>query len=579
MVPVITSLKVTPKTGYTFKYWQIGAGPDTTTDNPITGIVMDQDRGFKAQLLIKPGLPTLVSPANGALIPDLAPVLDWSDTVPAADHYTLQLATDKNFVYLNEFSEIVGSSYPVNIGLGANTTYYWRVKAYGLDGGAESLWTAYRTFRTKLGIPVLVTPAADSSVPTTRPTFQWNAVSGTNSYTLQISKNPNFATPVLTYTVTGTSYTPPVDLTPTNTLLYWRVKANGTNAGDYSLARKFTSANPPGIPVLTVPLNTALVDSTDVPELQWNPSGVVAAVDHYDLQLSSNNTFTDLVVDTIDGDTAYKPAPLAPNSTYYWRVRSVAADGDYSLWSGVRNFRTKMLAPVLSAPADASNAETTRPTFSWSAVPGATGYNLMLSLNPTFIAPVQTIKVIGTSYTPTSDLPLRDQVYYWKVMANGLNPSNYSGSFSFRSANPPLIPSLGSPADKALVDGQAMPLFSWTNYTSDTSALTDHNDIQIATNASFTALVVDTTSDVTYYQPGILPANNTYYWRVRSVAAVGEGGVSDKSLWSTVRTFRTRMLAPVLTSPVAGINTHTNRPTFQWQAVAGSYFLYPTGSR
>ena len=56
-------------------------------------------------------------------------------------------------------------------------------------------------------------------------------MTGANNYTLQISKNANFAVPVLTYTVTGTSFTPPVDLTPTNTTLYWRVKANGTNAG------------------------------------------------------------------------------------------------------------------------------------------------------------------------------------------------------------------------------------------------------------------------------------------------------------------------------------------------------------
>ena len=67
-----------------------------------------------------------------------------------------------------------------------------------------------------------------------------------------------------------------------------------------------------------------------------------------------------------------------------------------------------MLPPVLSAPENNGNPETTRPTFTWSTVPGATGYNLMLSVNPTFIAPVQTIKVIGTSYTPTTDLPLRD---------------------------------------------------------------------------------------------------------------------------------------------------------------------------
>ncbi len=99
-------------------------------------------------------------------------------------------------------------------------------------------WTAARTFRTKLVVPGLSKPEVEEAVKTTRPKFEWIAVAGTNSYTLQISKNANFATPVLTYTVTGTSFIPAVDLTPKGQDLYWRVRANGTNAGDYSLAWK-----------------------------------------------------------------------------------------------------------------------------------------------------------------------------------------------------------------------------------------------------------------------------------------------------------------------------------------------------
>jgi hypothetical protein len=48
------------------------------------------------------------------------------------------------------------------------------------------------------------------------------------NYTLQVSTNETFATYVINITVSGTDYTPTVNL-PTGKVLDWRVRANGAN--------------------------------------------------------------------------------------------------------------------------------------------------------------------------------------------------------------------------------------------------------------------------------------------------------------------------------------------------------------
>jgi hypothetical protein len=79
-----------------------------------------------------------------------------------------------------------------------------------------------------LSDPVLSTPIDGGTTTLLRLTFDWLDVPGATSYTIQMSSNGTFTSPVVTKTVTTSAYTPVANL-PANILLYWRVKANGLN--------------------------------------------------------------------------------------------------------------------------------------------------------------------------------------------------------------------------------------------------------------------------------------------------------------------------------------------------------------
>ena len=269
-------------------------------------------------------------------------------------------------------------------------------------------------------------------VLSTRPQFEWHAVSGATSYTLQVSTAPTFSSYKVNATVTGTMYIPVVDM-PRGVTVYWRMKANGTNPSDWSASQSFTGANPPAVPVLVAPAN-ALVLTTYTPTLDWNePVGS----DQYQVQIATTSTFS---VGTIVQDafrtgltsSNYLATPLAENTTFYWRVRTYNIAGEYSQWSAARSFRTKLRPPVLVSPIDPLTPVVLRPTFTWTGVSGATGYVIQVSKSSTFSSLLVNATVVGTSYTPASNLPA-NQTLYWRVYTRGANPSPWSEAAQFHT--------------------------------------------------------------------------------------------------------------------------------------------------
>ncbi len=488
-----------------------------------------------------PGLPALLSPAGGALVYDYTPRLDWVNAVPDDHHYQVQIATDSAFSSLVYDATTTDSEFTPPADLTPNTKYYWRVRAYnGLN--QTKGWSAARYFRTAMTPPVLTAPGNGNLVMTDRPDFDWEAVSGASGYTLQVSKNNIFTQIVHTKTVAApaTAYTPTVDL-PGGMTLYWRVKANGANPSDWSEVRSFTTGNPPNVPALLSPANNAL--TTDyTPRLDWAMSLVpIGAPDfnYYELQVDNNADFSSPVVQVgIGGQESHEYTLLTdldPNTKYYWRVRAWNLNSEYSGWSVVRAFRTAITPPDLVSPLDGAELLNNRPTFDWSDVTGASGYTLQISTVPTFASLLSTVTVSASTYTRPTDLPA-NKTLYWRVRANGLNgPSAWSATRSFVTANPPSIPVLLLPLQGARVTSLT-PTLDWKDSTVPAGTTFAHYEIEIATDAAFSTVILSTTATASDFTVpgGTLSLNTRYYWRVRAYNTDGE-----YSAWSAARYFLT----------------------------------------
>jgi hypothetical protein len=541
-----------------------------------------------------PGVPVLVSPANNGLVTKYKPKLDWKDVVAPAgtvfDKYEVQVATDAGFapaaIVLDEdVSGGVGvSEYTPGVDLTANRKYYWRVMAYN-DAGQYSVWSSVWSFRTAMRPPELSAPANDTSnaLKETRPKFEWAEADagGVTNYTLQVSANANMSSPVVNATVVSLSYVPVKDL-PQGKVLYWRVMANGANPSDWSGVWSFTSANPPGVPVLVSPANNGLVTNYK-PKLDWKDSTVPLGTvfDKYQVQVGKGgvNDSTPKVDVTVSD---YTPgSDLDSNSSYFWRVRACNMAGECSTWSGTWVVRTAMKPPVLSAPANvlAPALDTTRPKFEWTEADagGVMNYTLQVSASASMSSPVLTAIVSGIAYTPSADLP-KGKVLYWRVKANGVNPSDWSGVWSFTSANPPGVPVLVSPANNGLVT-KYKPKLDWKDVVAPAGTVFDKYEVQVATDAGFAPAAIVLDEDVSggvgvsEYTPGVdLTANRKYYWRVMAYNDAGQ-----YSVWSSVWSFRTAMRPPELSAPANDTSNalKETRPKFEWaEADAGGVTNY-----
>ena len=173
-----------------------------------------------------PSIPNLASPAANALVKDLTPAFDWSDSAPDLDHYLLEV-DDNNDFSSPLISEAVSgaSTFTPIVDLPAATTLYWRVASY--NSGGDSLgWSTVRSFRTAYAPPSLLTPANASTGNALKPVYDWADTPGATSYTIQVSRNIKFTLLVANKTLGVSTYTQPIGLLR-NTVYYWRVRVNG----------------------------------------------------------------------------------------------------------------------------------------------------------------------------------------------------------------------------------------------------------------------------------------------------------------------------------------------------------------
>lgn len=191
--------------------------------------------------------------------------------------------------------------------------------------------------------PILEEPEDDACISDETPTFRWIAGENADNHTLLVDNQSDFSSPEINVTLgpDATSYTVPAAKALSEGRWYWKVIANNTNGKNESDVRTFIcDRTPPPAPNLTSPENNNVTDDKSV-TFSWSPvsddtskSSDVSGIAYYEIQVSTNQNFTDIVLDdTTTGTSITREV----EGRLYWRVRAWDRAGNAGEFSEVRN--------------------------------------------------------------------------------------------------------------------------------------------------------------------------------------------------------------------------------------------------
>jgi hypothetical protein len=521
-----------------------------------------------------------------------------------------------------------GTSLALSIAL-APGRYYWSVTPLDADlhpGTRSGIASFDRTWPTATAARVA---DLDASPAVFDPQFSWDPVPGAAAYQVEVSPSDDFAVGSKTCcddSVSGTALSPR-DLLPNNRYS-WRVRAIDLdgNAGAWNEGPPFEKAFDhvtPTVPRLrlrdnladTTPatLSSDGAPSTGAPVVAWDP---VPGASSYSLTVAPWDPagFCDWT-STIPRAKSFLTAttawtPLASHSVgtpVGSAFGSGASDGAWSLSAG-RSYCVRVRArtdrdgfgkeilsdwtqlggsgrpaftytpPVQTCaagtmPAGAYRGPTSgatlgrMPLFSWSAVPNACGYYVVVARDPSFTKVVDVALTNVPAYAPRTALGVTTYAdettsYYWAVMptrdadGGGLMSASpeedFPQSFQKRSAPPTLLSPVGG------VDSARQPVFRWVRV----DGARDYR-IQVDDDPTFGSPLADVvTHSTSYVSSDALPADSVLYWRVR---ADDENRIG--LTWSATQTFRRRLPVPAIAAnPTGGEGI----PVLSWAPVEGA---------
>jgi hypothetical protein len=301
-----------------------------------------------------------------------------------------------------------------------------------LTAAAALLLSASSVAQAHVGTPHLQSPR-NNAVVQSAPAFTWSSAGGAATYEFEFSETRNFSSTVSGFgnnpmTLSNTALT--IDSTIPNGTYFWRVRAVSASdvPGSWSPMRKlvmrWTAA-----PKLKSPLN-ATVNWPGSPLLfSWKP---VAHAVNYQLKIGTSPSMTTLVSGptNVQGPKYAFPGGLAPN-TYYWQIQPIDANGNLGTKSAVGKFTWAWPSETTLNETDVAPDTTyEEPNFSWTAVPGASSYEVEVATLPSYptnAVILDSTGLIGTSYTATRFFPDHTTLY-WRMRA--VDSNNYAGTWN-----------------------------------------------------------------------------------------------------------------------------------------------------
>ncbi|MEJ7594549.1 MAG: RsmE family RNA methyltransferase [Planctomycetaceae bacterium] len=359
--------------------------------------------------------------------------------------------------------------------------------------------------------PVLTGPTA--TTPSSKPTITWNALPGALRYDVWVTNlTAGIAQIVRDIDVPTNSFVPPENLGIGRYRVWVRAIGNLEVAGFWSKGRDFFINTPATI---TSPAPTTIIAGSSFPTITW--SAIPDAV-KYEVWVNNLTTGQFLVINRTGtaalSTTSYVSTENLPSGTYRIWVRGLNSSGEAGLWSAPTT-HTVLAPPVITQPLGGGTFDTT-PTLSWTAITGATSYDVYVADAKTKVVVLRNKFVTTTAYTATKDIAVGE--YQWWVRAqSGNSYSAWSAPSTFSIGLPPKITSVRT------VGTPAKPQFSWT-----TIAGTERYELSVNNKATTLRVIYETNlTTTTYTSPTILPAGTYRVW-VRAVSTMGE-----TTAWST----------------------------------------------
>jgi C1A family cysteine protease len=488
-----------------------------------------------------PTAPTLATPASGAVVSTLIPMLDWNNSPGDNITYGVQVSTASTFATATLKVDRTGlgaSTYNVATGdnLTWNTTYYWRANAANAAG--DSSWSTSRTFKTGPG-PAPDAPYGLSTAPvsSTQINLAWNDNSA-NEVGFKVERKKAGTTTYALVATVGenvTTYSNTTGLTANTTYTY-RVRAYNftSNYSAYSNEASATTLPlPPAAPTLLSPAVGATTDNL-TPRLDWNNS--LGDNITYGVQVSTASSFAadNLTVNVSGGlptsDYTVTGDNLTWNTTYYWRANATNLYHSTSRWSVARTFKTAWGHPRPTNLIATENSST-RIDLAWSDnSTGETGFKIERKKLGGAWAQVATVGTDNHTYSNSTGLTANTQ-YFYRVRAYLGTTLNSAYSDNASATTAPLAPTLVTPASNA-TNQSVTPILDW----SDTAGAVSYR-VQVSAEPTFASTVVSETGLLSSNYPvpaGKLNPGIQYYWRVNAT-----NSSLSTSAWSLVRSFTT----------------------------------------
>ncbi len=274
---------------------------------------------------------------------------------------------------------------------------------------------------------------------------------------------------------------------------------------------------------LVSPANEAINVPIDT-RLCWNLN---VGQTTYILQVSKNEDFTNMVLDTAITDTVFDCPQLDFLQLYYWRVKP-GYQANQNIWSPIWHFTTLMDAVNLIFPLYLSKYIDNKLVVNWEKTIYDRNYRLQISENDKFKSKlVDSVIVKNVSYN-VENLKYYLE-YFWRVRNESGDTLGYWSDiwqFNTRMSDLLLIyPENTQPNLEKEIS------FRWSNVIG-----AEYYQLQISKNGDFTDLVysMDSLTETIHYVPD-LEYDVMYFWRVR----VWNKDCIGSDYWSEVWTFRT----------------------------------------